>query len=177
MNNYLPTRKTLYLSIGAAAVGVAIFTLSIIALARSISLLKKESSSATTATLGLEAAFLIKKNLAALRPEIEMLDSFFVNAGGEVGFIEKLERVAQASAVGIEISSIATFPKKETGSDLVENLSLKVEFEGEWNAVVKFLKAVENMPYATAISSIETNLIGGALWKGKAEITALKMKN
>ena len=176
VNSYIPTKKELSLSVCAATIGVIVFTLSVIIVVKSTSSLGKESLRADTATLGMNETFLIKKDLADWHHEISLLDSFFVNSGEEVDFIEKLEAVAKNSGVNIEISSISV-NKKETGSNFIENLDIKVRFEGEWGIVVKFLKSVEAMPYVVLLGEVEANLLSEPLWKGEANISVLKIKN
>ncbi len=175
MNSYIATKKELYISVCAAVFAVVVFTFSIVIVAQSISSLNKESLQSEIATTGIEETLLIKKDLADWRDEINLIENFFVNPGGEIGFIEKLEAVAKNSGVKIEISSISV-GKKETSSDFIENLGMKVRFDGEWRAVAKFLKSVEAMPYAVSISNVEANLLDGLLWRGEADVSVLKTK-
>ena len=176
MNNYTPTKKEFYIAIGAMALGLLFFTVLLIVVLNKIALFKKESANILATTLGIEETYLIRKKMADWRREIDTLNSFFVEKEGEVVFIEKLETVAKNTGVKIEINSIQ-IGKKETGIDFIENLELKVRFEGEWSAVAKFLSALENMPHAISIYGSRIDLIGGLLWKGEADLSVLKFKN
>jgi hypothetical protein len=176
MNKYIPDKKDLYGAVGMLAAGVLIFVAAIIAVSSKISTIYEESMQAETVAIGIEEAFIIKKDLAELHDEVSILNSYFIQSGDEVRFIEKLESVARASNVKIEISSIAV-GKEPTQSAFTENLGMRIRFEGDRASIHNFLKRMESMPHAVSLGNFSFELLVDELWSGQIEVSVLKIKD
>ena len=171
---YIPTKKDLSLAVGAALIGVVILGLIVLSISNNISRIKSEEEAAKAASEGVEQALFLKKSISDLAMEIATIDSFFVRSGEEVRFIEEIEERARQAGVVIEISSLVVSARK--GSDIVEDLKMKVTFEGSWEKGRQFLSVLQSMPYAVSLTEADMRNLGEAGWRGQLNFSVMKIK-
>jgi hypothetical protein len=81
-----------------------------------------------------------------------------IPAEGSVQFIGKIESLAKAAGVGVRVQSVGISPASSLTSKAnpsnFDALSLSLSVQGKWEAVYRFLKMLESLPYKMRISSV-----------------------
>lgn len=112
---------------------------------------------------------------------LKIIDSFFVGKDGVVDFITKLENIAVAQNVRIDISSVNIEPSENA---YFENLVLSIIYTGSWENILNYAKVIDTLPYALTTHTLnleevrkETNEGGVRIeWRGSQKISVLKLK-
>jgi Tfp pilus assembly protein PilO len=105
---------------------------------------------------------------------IKKLRDFFVQKGDEVKFIEQIENLARQSGIKFEISSIE--PKVDDSQIFKDDLIIKMNLEGSWSNIIKFVNGLEKMHFGVMIQdlSLDTKLTAG--WSGFVRFVIFKEK-
>lgn len=94
-------------------------------------------------SLGEETARLekFKKSYTGYKPDLEKIDTLFINVQNPIGFIKFLENTAARSGVTVKINF---FPKKKTGAQFD---IFQVTAKGEFPGIMTFIQKLEKGPY------------------------------
>ena len=84
---------------------------------------------------------------------IQTLQNYFVQKDDEVKFIEQIEKIARASGVKFEMTSIDV--KANQPNSFSENVNVKMKLEGFWRGVVSFIDKLEKMPFGVLVEKID----------------------
>lgn len=86
------------------------------------------------------------------RDELAELETFVINKAGIVSFIELLESIAHDMNLAIDISSVEA--EKGEPTNVPQKVSISLEIEGGWDSNIRFIRAVENLPYPIKIENV-----------------------
>jgi len=100
--------------------------------------------------------------LAENRDSISKIDSYFIAGDGVAPFIGNIEALGKQYGVGVSIGSVAVESDPKMKNDFKETLHLKVETTGSWSNIVRFLSAVENLPYHVVLDQVVFGLTDAA---------------
>ncbi len=141
--------------------GVCVFEIySIRSKNQEASILQSESEAGTRKE-SLAQSMRSLKNSA--RNELAELDTFIINKAGIVSFIELLEGIARDMNLVIDISSVDA--EKGEPTNVPQKVSISLEIEGGWEPNIRFIRAVENLPYPIKIENVtlfRTDVQGGS---------------
>lgn len=90
--------------------------------------------------------------------ELEDLEKLSLSQEKLVGFIENLEGLAKSMNLDIKIISVDSEPGK--GADNPDKIHFKIETSGSWSNNMKFLHAIEYLPFRTMISNTDLSSKG-----------------
>jgi len=95
----------------------------------------------------------IKNGIEKTKSDLATIDSYFVPEGGEVGFIELLEKEGAESHSKVKISSVRV---ENSAGDVknVQALVLEVDAFGSCASLRNFLARVENLPYGISFDTV-----------------------
>lgn len=114
--------------------------------------------------------------------EIEKIEKFVVNAGGEVEAVQQIEGLARASGLTYTTEFIIAKDHLTLSSQHKELLNIVITTTGGWRATEKFTALIENLPYNVKIDGVDMQLISGdgaqgaGQWKTKYDISLVKKK-
>ena len=126
-----------------------------------------------------------KENIASLNKliaendsQLTKLSNSIVEKGGEVGFIENLEKLAHDNGLTVEISSLSVV---DSANHQMENLTIKGQAVGNWLDSYKFLRKLESMQYKIKLDKFDLNLFSGLGkklpdWQSNFQIEVLEYK-
>lgn len=83
--------------------------------------------------------------------ELAGLEELSLSQDKLVGFIENLEELAKSMNLEIKIISVDSEPGK--GADNPDKIHFKIETSGNWSNNMKFLHAIEYLPFRTMINN------------------------
>jgi Tfp pilus assembly protein PilO len=119
-------------------------------------------------------------SLNTLMPKINMVDAYFIPAGGEVSFIDGLENSAKAVGLSPEINSVQLTPTSDISAQGFEYLSLKFSVSGSWANVYKFIALLPNFPYQITLDQADISSLSdgtsskNSVWQGAFAIRVLE---
>jgi|GEM_PF-6102322 len=111
--------------------------------------------------------------------------NFFVDSDMIIEFLETIEGMAGKADVEIDVKSINEI---ETEAEGIKELSLNIDFEGDWISVHHFMVLLENIPIKMTIDRLnfrETvsrekdengEIIETVAWRGSAGFKTLQLK-
>ncbi len=99
----------------------------------------------------------IKKDFKKLKPDLEKIDSLFVNSEAPIGLIEFLEKTAANSGVSIEIKPVSL---KESKEDPWDSIGFQITTISSSDNSLRFLEKLETAPYLIKIQSVVINKLG-----------------
>lgn len=106
--------------------------------------------------------------------ERALLSSRIIPQDGIAMFIERIESTAKDVGVTLEIGTVVLGP---ASSESLQTVTLTVHAEGSWNASLRFLRALESLPYGVRITSAAFDgLEKSGLWSDTFSVTALSVK-
>jgi len=125
-----------------------------------------------------EAALrLAGSSLEETENERKTLESFFVGQDGPIAFIEGLEKVAKKNNVDISIDSLGV---EALPTETTEKLSARINVEGTFPNVYRFLIEMENTPLAFEFGRVllfkPEESEKSSLWGMQANFSVLKLK-
>lgn len=121
---------------------------------------------------------LIKKTLKDTSEKRAALDRYFVGPDGVVSFIKELE--ASAKKLGLTAATLSV--GIESGDESLsyrENLRVVLKTAGSWDKMVRFVDALDNLPYHLTVNLSDLSLAEDGkktLWSGVYEINVIKLK-
>ena len=111
----------------------------------SFNALKKQTQEATAGSVALQEYRAQEENIALVEKIIEEtkkgnaeLDNYFINEDGVVGFIERIESIADTAGVAITLSGLQGGPKN--------TLVFTVGAEGSFRDIMHFVSLMEYLP-------------------------------
>ncbi len=104
-----------------------------------------------------------KRNYDAYKPNLEKIDSLFVNAKDPVGFIKFIEKTASDNEVDVELS-LASKDSTTKSPGTWPLAAFQIACEGDFSNVAGFSEKLEKGPYLVKIQ----NLTIRTLSKGEA---------
>jgi len=119
----------------------------------------------------------IKDILEDTKEERELLSGYFVDQDAVVSFIEKVESLAEATDVIINIISVDLI---ESESKSHQQLALKFSSIGSWDGTTHFIALLEVLPNHIVVT--HTNLSsklegeGSSIWNGSFAIDVAMLK-
>jgi len=122
------------------------------------------------------------QNVEELEPQIEKINSYFVESDDVVGFINLLEQKAKGQGTSIETTDVSI---EEALGDLLygEVLKISLTVKGSWNNVMQYLNLVESLPYDIWITNTNlalkrnTDSENDNLYHWEADLTLLVLKH
>jgi len=121
-----------------------------------------------------EGALRSVKNIVAETATVRQeLETYFVEKEGVVAFLELLESIGRGAGTAVTIQKVEELPLE--GSDALEELHIKLDATGSWEAVVHFLGLLEYLPYEARIGQTVISRKDAKLWRLDATIRALKI--
>lgn len=117
----------------------------------------------------------ISRALGSLEPQIDKVNSYFVDSDNAVSFINLLEGKARSVGLGIETTNVSV----EENNIYGEELFISIETTGSWNANMTFVKMVELLPYNISIRSSRLEygeVEEGSFWRNNMVLSVVKHK-
>jgi len=111
------------------------------------------------------------------------INRYLVPFGGEVEFLESIESLAKFSGSSVKFQSVDLKDEVIEKAAGLESLSIKLEGNGEWASLYKFLKLIELMPYKVVVRTVRMSHVEAvsktekARWNLIVEMEVLKDKN
>ena len=175
MNNWVPKRKSLQLTVLATLCSLLIYIFGIYSVATIISDIELSLQESRAALNREEAGQLLKKTLEDNAGYIDTIRDFFVVQGDEVEFIETIESMGQRSGVDFEISNINPVKSKDE-SAIKEDISVRVNVEGSWVECMTFFALIEKMPFGVFVENVSLDSLGKGDWSGSVQFLVFREK-
>ena len=105
----------------------------------------------------------IKKDLVEIQSSLGGLDDILIKQTQELEFVTKIEAIAAADGVSLNINS--DFTGQKIG-DRLKQIPLQINVSGNYNNMIKFLADIETLPYYYNI-----NLITASGKQGLGDLT------
>jgi Tfp pilus assembly protein PilO len=119
----------------------------------------------------------IQRNTQELEKKEEDLDKIFIDQENVVVFIEKIERMANQSNVGLQIQNVEVEDIKNSRGDRTYGLiKMTLSSSGDWSSVTTFLKMIETMPNNVSIDSLTMVTVssqGSPFWSANFSLTGI----
>jgi|GEM_PF-4459925 len=106
------------------------------------------------------------KNLSLSQDKIALLNDYFLTSSSTINFLEQIEKLGVQNGVKLQIGQ-ATEGKGE--------LNLQLSAIGNYAQVTKFLRSLENLPYATRLQRFDLST-DGKVWLGGFNLAILTSK-
>lgn len=116
----------------------------------------------------------LANSLSTLKEQSQEIDAHLVSSDGEVNFINTLENAAKNQNLEALTSQVSIDSPKSLKLKALEYLVLKIEVNGDWNGIYKFMSIFPNLPYKINIDQAEISLSDKGVWHGSFNIRALK---
>jgi len=100
-----------------------------------------------------------KINYRQIKPNLEKIETLFVNSGAPVGFISFLEKNSKDNKVSIEISPSLTI---ETTKTPWSSMTLQAKTIGSYSNFLKFLEKLESSHYLIEIQNLSITRLAEA---------------
>ena len=116
-----------------------------------------------------ESAYLKLRRLAQdTEDERALLASgFFTSEGDSIVFLGEIEKMATALGLSLETDSLDKIVNEETKEEYIQ---MSFIFGGQKNAVFKFSKLLEVVPYHSTVESLQLREVGAGNWEGHLTI-------
>lgn len=134
--------------------------------------LKKQLIQSQNEIEGLKTSAALYK---AHQGDIEKIDKLFVNADMPIEFMNFLEESALKSQLDLEVSSMASPSKKESGS--WPSIYFQVLMAGSFSQCLKFLEKMENSPYLINILDLNIKKLTTTETQSNSGPSFLRNKN
>lgn len=107
--------------------------------------------------------------------------TFFIKDDKVVDFLDSLDTLGTQNGVKLAINSVAVAPLSKTSSSYLEQLNIKVQVEGSWSNVYRFLTLLETMPYKVSWGRVGFDQVSGSagkqsIWQGVFDVSIVKLK-
>ena len=117
--------------------------------------------------------------LNQITPQIDVINSYFVSADGEVAFIDDIENRAKNLSLAPEINSVQIDKTKELSAKGLEYLTLNLAVKGKWSNVYKFVTLLPNLPYQIIVTQADIanqseGTSSAAVWQGSFTLRVVK---
>ncbi len=96
----------------------------------------------------------IEKDFKKLKPDLEKIDSLFVDSEAPIGLIEFLEKTAANSGVSIKIKPVSL---KESKEDSWNSIGFQITTISSSDNSLRFLEKLETAPYLIEIQNVVVN--------------------
>jgi len=93
----------------------------------------------------------LNNKIKKIQPQLDKINSIFINQNREIEFINALEELADKSAVNQKLSIDFNNPAK---GDVFNTVPVSINTDGNFNNLVSYLSAIEAMSYYINIDSI-----------------------
>jgi hypothetical protein len=123
----------------------------------------------------------LSTSASVLKPQIDLVNSYFIPSDGEVYFINKVEDIGRSFGLKVVVDSVGVKDDDVKASGL-RYLNLKITSSGSWIGNYYFLHSIENLPYYVFVNEADflnisnKELKTGVLWKGSFDIKVLQQK-
>ncbi len=158
MKDAIKTKKILIASAIAALVAFVLlgsFFWVIKTQNETIAVLASEANQSSTKD---EAVRSIKVSLERNKDALRSVDSFFISKDGVVDFINSLDKLGKQYGVTLNIGEVTSEVDLKIKDDFKETLKLRLDASGSWSSVMKFLTALENLPYRIKVDQVSLGL-------------------
>jgi hypothetical protein len=108
----------------------------------------------------------LKENIVDLEEKNKKINEIFIDKNNIVLFIEKIERMASAANVALQIKDV----KVSEDSDYV---SMVLQTNGTWPEVRNFLDIVESMPHKSQVELLRFSRTGDNGWSLNLSLTGV----
>jgi len=93
----------------------------------------------------------LKKSLLDVKKDNEIVDAYFVNTDTLDDFVDNLEK--EISALG----AVASVQRVDSAKDESRGITVGLSIDGDFASMMRGIKYIEHMPYATSIRSVSIN--------------------
>lgn len=93
----------------------------------------------------------VRENYARIKDDVKFLDEIFLREHQELTYITALEQAGAAANIELKINIGET---KRTPQQLLSTLGFSFEIKGAWPNIMRWLDAVEQIPYYTDIKEM-----------------------
>lgn len=174
MSNLIPKNKFVILVVIIALLSIVLYCVGLLVVLGE----KKEIEELylnTESESAKEEKISVIKNIAETNKDlIQTLQNYFVQKDDEVKFIEQIEKIARASGVKFEMTSIDV--KANQPNSFSENVNVKMKLEGFWRGVVSFIDKLEKMPFGVLVEKIDLDANVPGDWSGTIEFIIFREK-
>ena len=130
---------------------------------------------------------LTERAIAAVKVDLDKVNSSVISTTGDVEFIEKLEALARNNGLTMAIDSLNLEEDPKAKNPLTTILKIKANTDGSWTGTYKFMNELESLPFKIKISQYALQGSSGianedgtksisSQWHGTFEIRVLKSK-
>lgn len=115
------------------------------------------------------------------RGDVERLNDFIVQPGGEIGVVKTLEQLARNLSLVSTTDSIDTQDIGTSTLKTKEFLHIVISTTGRWESTRRFLSLIETLPYNVKENRIDlfasgASPSGSQVWSGHFDISIVKNK-
>ena len=103
-----------------------------------------------------------RKNYAKIRPNLEKIETLFIDSEAPIDFISFLEKTSKGCQVSIEI-----VPAAITNEEPWPSLSFSITLTGSFPNFLRFLEKLESGPYLTEIQNLSIKRLQDTELKSK----------
>lgn len=124
----------------------------------------------------------LEKMLEEAESGVRKVDSYFIASDGVVTLIGTLESHARGLGLAVDIDGVEAQEIDKNLKGLVERVVLRLEVEGDWRSVQRYIALVETLPQKITVEAAQIDRIDPSekdkkhAWRGSFLITALKLK-
>lgn len=109
------------------------------------------------------------------------VDTFFIKDDKVVDFLDSLDTLGTKNGVKLTINSVGVAPLTKPSSSFLEQLNIKIQVEGSWANVYRFLTLLETMPYKVSWGRVGFDKVSGrdskqSVWQGVFDVSIVKLK-
>ncbi|MFA6476598.1 MAG: hypothetical protein WCV68_04315 [Candidatus Paceibacterota bacterium] len=113
---------------------------------------------------GQQSGVIQNDKLRLNKDKLVKIDSYFITNRSAIALLEKLDNIGARTGVALTIG--------QAGDSAIE-LKLNLTTEGNFSQTMKFLQALENLPYASVIERLELRK-GEKVWQSTFTLRILK---
>lgn len=168
MNSWIPKTNTIIVASSLLLISVLIYGVSLLVINNKINAIELAYSNTANILAVEEEARGLKVVADENRERIDFVNKFFVEKGDEVVFIEDIERLARS--IGIKFNIVSISPVKPISDDVEsKEISIKMNIDGSWNNIMKFLDGLEKLPFGVSIQNFSLDKPSGSSWTGSID--------
>lgn len=124
----------------------------------------------------------LQSRLAKVQSGVQKIDTYLIGQEGAVDFIGELEGFARGAGLEIKVNTVEAQEIDKDLKGFMEKVLLRIEVQGDWHEVERFVALVETMPQRVSIDSAQIDHIAAenpgeaSSWKGSLIVAAFKLK-
>lgn len=174
MKNWIPKKTLIVASCIGAGLSIAAYILGLFLVRSEIGKIEGYYSNSESKLGREKRVSAIKSASETYKNEISALRNFFIQKGDEVKFIEKIEEAAKTSGLKFEISALDVKPNQP--KSIKEDVSVRINTEGGWQATMNFLDKIEKMNFGVSVNEVNLDAKSSGVWSGFVEFVVFRNK-